>query len=301
MNTSDWTEPTQLPHSFNVFSNVYIALIVFIGLGGNSFCLGASLCWRELRQESMRIHVLALALSDLTFIATLSLLLLHQVGFDYPAVTGLCKMAYYLWYLSCFLSGWFILVMSAERCLAVYKPFLTPQLRRLSPRLLSVVTAVGLTLNLWIPIVTISRDTSYFDNRTQQYVERSSCDVRIDALEAYEILSQIDAVLSFTIPLLGVLVINTAILTRVLSATSNRAAFSADNSASERSDSRVGRTSSRTGSQQISGKLHLDVCIEDSRAESAQSRADGLSNPLLEDMEVDGTSQFPIQLKMLMI
>ena len=225
MNASERDWETSLPESFITFTSVYTALIVCIGLCGNCFCLAAAICYRELRRESMRFHVLALALSDLTFILTLSLLLLHHVHFRYPSVPGLCELSLYLWYLSCFLSGWFILVMSAERCLAVYKPFLTPRLRRLSPKLLLAVTIIGLCFNLWVPCVTTSRNIVRFDNETQLDEDFWTCDVREDALQVYEVFSQVDTILSFTVPLFAVFIFNAAILARLFSKGARRSAF----------------------------------------------------------------------------
>ncbi len=139
-----------------LFDRLYDGILTFIvwfGLIGNSICVIVFFCTRQLRRVCITQYLLALALSDIVFLLTLvPTTLLTSVEHHLAAIPGYCQISPYFIYVCSFSSGWYIAVMSMERCYAVCKPFVshTRLCVKKSRFTVLAVTVIGLITQIWV-------------------------------------------------------------------------------------------------------------------------------------------------------
>ena len=133
-----------------------------------------------------------------------------EVNFRWARVAGLCKTAYYFWYLCCFLSGWFVLAVSLERCRVVYNPFSARRLGRPQRlRIIAAITLIGALYSTWITLM------------LQRPSHGTHCEPT-HFIRFYNVFNLIDTLVAFTVPLLAVFALNCAIICRLRGATLDR-------------------------------------------------------------------------------
>lgn len=209
---------------------IFLGTIVVVGLFGNAYCI------RQLRSSNLRRFVLswyllALAMSDSGFILSLSMLLLYNVGFPLVNLPVVCQLTHYTSYLCSFLSSWYIVALSLERCFAVYTPFrsYTKNSRGRSKVVVVLITSVGLILNSWPLFVfrsnfvetysnnigTITKLNESFVLNLTETKSEYQCDMIESSYDYYKSLSFFDTMISCTLPLSLMVILNLLIIRRI--------------------------------------------------------------------------------------
>lgn len=196
---------------------VCTGLLVVIGLFGNVYCI-TQLRRTNLRRFALSSYLLALAVSDSCFLVSLTLLFFYNLGFTILSYPVLCQLTYYVSYQSCFLSGWYIVGLSIERCIAVYSP-LRQYISNTHQRSLIVIcgiTVLGMILNSW-PLFVFERHVNHiiFNNTT---LSISTCDISDSAQNYYKLLSYFDATISCFVPVTLMIVFNLLIIRKLYTA-----------------------------------------------------------------------------------
>lgn len=192
-------------------STIILGIIVAFGLVGNGYCIVQLRC-SSLRRCTLTTYLISIALCDSGFLLSLALLVIYDLGFALVNLPIICQLSYYLSYLCCFLSEWFIVALSAERLLAVYKPFqsFTTNGDRRPTIVVTIITIVGMTLNGWPLFIFDSYKAS---NASAIDYE---CEMRESYRGFYKSISIFDSLISCVIPLLFILVCNFFIVRRIV-------------------------------------------------------------------------------------
>ncbi|EZA48441.1 Thyrotropin-releasing hormone receptor [Ooceraea biroi] len=186
----------------------YTPILVNLGLVGN--CLSVFVFFgTKLRHSSSSIYLGALAISDIGFLITIFMAWLTPAGIDIFIRSGFCQFFMYLGSLCSFLSVWFVVAFTVERFVAVRWP-----LRRQS--LCTVTRAKATVIKLTVVAAFWCSPVLLF---TKTYTERSiihggniiTCDLNSDWKLWANIHNSIDAVLTFVLPFVMIVIFNTLI------------------------------------------------------------------------------------------
>lgn len=200
---------------------IYTGLLVFIGLFGNAYCI-MQLLHSNLNRYALTLYLLSLAVSDSCFLLSLTVLFFYNLGFTILSYPVLCQFTYYISYLSCFLSGWYIVALSTERCIAVYRPLRSyiSDSRKRSIVVICAITVVGMVINCW-PLFIFERQVTQMI-RTNSAVVIHVCEITDSSQHYYTMLSYFDAIVSCFIPITLIIVLNLMIVRRIFVAQSVR-------------------------------------------------------------------------------
>lgn len=150
--------PTKIADIMVTINRIYSALVIIVGTIGNLYCVYV-IRSTSLRKFSSSQYLLALACSDLGFLISLSLTWLSGAGIRWYHVSGVCQLANYASYVCCFLSAWYIVCLTAERCVVIYRPFYARTVA--SPKraraVICLITVIGLAMNGFILILVESQ------------------------------------------------------------------------------------------------------------------------------------------------
>lgn len=187
------------------FQLYYIPILVHVGILGN--CLSVCIFFgTKLQYLSSSIYLGALAISDIGFLITVFatwLDLLHVHFFNEP---GFCQFFVYLGYLSSFLSVWLVVAFTIERYIAVKYPLRRQFLCTVARAKMTVMglTALGITVCSPMLLFAQSVKSSIDGNRT-------SCQLDRNWMFWASIYNSIDAVLTFAVPMVLIIIFNTLI------------------------------------------------------------------------------------------
>lgn len=200
--------------SATTFGEIYVVFIVIIGLFGNLYCIRL-LRFTKLKNYAFSHYLVALAISDMVFLTTLTCLYVYNLGLDLMNIPVLCQLFYFLSYTSSFLSNWYIAALSFERFLAVYKPFKSYQIAVSSSRFklqLIVITVCGIGLNCWpLALFEVVPTTQSENNHSVNYTV-NVCQFRQSAEKYYKELNMFDLVVSCALPLFIILIFNSLVV-----------------------------------------------------------------------------------------
>ncbi|XP_015182028.1 PREDICTED: thyrotropin-releasing hormone receptor [Polistes dominula] len=181
----------------------YTPILVYLGSFGN--CLSVYVFFgTKLRQNSSSIYLGALAISDTGFLISLFVVWLDMVDIGIFNMQGLCQFFIYFTTVCSFLSVWFVVAFTVERCIAVQYPFLRQSMCTVA-RAKKVVTGLTiLGIILCSPVLLFSSprlSMSHNKNVTRCLVA--------EGLElSSSIFNSIDAILTFVLPFTLIVVLN---------------------------------------------------------------------------------------------
>lgn len=200
---------------------IYTGLLVIVGLFGNAYCV-IQLRSTNLRRFALSSYLFALAVSDSCFLLSLTMLFFYNLGYAILSYPTLCQFTYYISYLSCFLSGWYIVALSIERCIAVYRPIRSYVSNIYSRSIVVIcwITVLGMVLNSWPLFVFERRITEVVVHNTTYLIH--ICDISDSSHEYYKMLSYFDAAISCFIPITLIILLNLLIIRRIFKAQSIR-------------------------------------------------------------------------------
>ncbi len=189
----------------------YLSLLVLVGLSGNLFVLKRFLHSKALRPLNATQYLVALACSDIGYVLIIALQLAEIAGLPWKALPGFCKIYSAAGYIFSFLSGWYIVAFSSERCLVIYWPFRGRTLtKKFSTFVILSVTAAGIVCNFWPALLIELHEET---NKTESgRWENFQCQETALSLHLYEFFMVWDTVLSFCIPALLLFLLNVAIV-----------------------------------------------------------------------------------------
>lgn len=131
----------------------YVAIVIIFGLFGNAGCL---ICYRrsdELKRYRSTGYLMALALSDLTFLLCLSFVWLKSVGINWHDAQVICQASVYASNASIFLSAWYVMALTGEMAFALRRPYSAYAAAVDASKTVMIriffVTFVGLAVNSW--------------------------------------------------------------------------------------------------------------------------------------------------------
>lgn len=180
---------------------ILYALVCIVGLFGNTLVIYVVLRFSKM-QTVTNIYILNLAIADECFLIGIPFLIhTSQVG-NWAFGTYLCKAYMVSTSVTQFTSSIFLLIMSADRYIAVCHPISSPRYR--TPFVSKVVSAVA-----WITSVLLMLPVILFANEVEWMPGRSSCN--IEWPEAFNIQSEsafilYSLVLGFITPLIFILI-----------------------------------------------------------------------------------------------
>lgn len=181
----------------------YTPILVYFGSFGN--CLSVYVFFgTKLRQISSSIYLGALAISDTGFLISLFVVWLDMVDIGIFNMQGLCQFFIYFTTVCSFLSVWFVVAFTVERCIAVQYPFLRQSMCTVARAKKVVIGLTILGIILCSPVLLVSGprlSTSNNKNVTRCLVA--------EGLElSSTIFNSIDAILTFVLPFTLIVVLN---------------------------------------------------------------------------------------------
>ena len=127
--TYDYTYTyAQDQHALLVFEHINSALDLYVkpvmylfGIAGNLVSFAVFMC-TFMRHSSSSIYLAALSISDTAFILCTLLAWSDNLGWRLSHKPGLCQLVVYVSYVAGFLSVWYVVGFTIERCLAIQFP-----------------------------------------------------------------------------------------------------------------------------------------------------------------------------------
>ncbi len=189
----------------NFFNFYYLALIIFLGMVGNT--LNFLVFTRtHLKLRSSSYYLAALALADLGYLLTPMVAWLNQVGIDLFNRLGFCQaMVYGSSVFSC-LSVWLTVAYTFERLIAVQYPLQRPFMCTVhrAKIIIGVLTVVTFSVHIYSLFTAgITEDVSGSG--------RKMCGLKPDYYQLMHVVNVVDTVVTLVIPLVLIVVMNALI------------------------------------------------------------------------------------------
>ncbi|XP_050360746.1 neuromedin-U receptor 1-like isoform X2 [Nymphalis io] len=178
----------------------YTPLLVFLGVIGNLVSIYVFYI-SKLRLQSTSQYLSALALSDTVF-----LLQLTPPWLSAAQITGIfhrggfCQVFVYISYVSCCLSAWLEVSFTLERFVAVIYPLRRNAVCTVARARYVIVTIVLASLILNIPVLRFAVPSHNDCNIDREYLDHAAR------------FNLVDTIVSFTIPLAGIVILNSWIM-----------------------------------------------------------------------------------------
>jgi hypothetical protein len=116
------TMPVDRFATYRLIARYYVAFLVVFGTLGNGSCL--IIYRRASLNRCRRVQYLtALAISDLVFLCCLGLMWLKGIGVEWQEMPGICSASIYISNTASFLSGWYVMVLTAEMACVLRRPY----------------------------------------------------------------------------------------------------------------------------------------------------------------------------------
>lgn len=189
--------------------NYLTVVIIIFGLIGNSACLVMFLS-RRYRYRSSSQYLLFLAISDIGYLLTVSLLparyFLHDyVNMDWSYSLPALVLFYYVSSVCSYLSSLYILAFTIERFVAVFWPLKCMSLCTVSRAriIIAAATIIGVLFNIWVPVdiangyaLNEAKKSSTFDNDT----ELSDENLAESSDGVYDVMTVVDTIATLVVP-----------------------------------------------------------------------------------------------------
>ena len=188
-----------------------IPVIILLGIVGNLFSLMVFL-GTYMRRRSVSVYLAALAISDTSFLVTLTVTWLEYVHINVFHTNGWCQLVIYLSYCSSFLSVWFVVSFTVERYIAVCHPLKRPEMctterARHVVVWLTVACLVAYSVTLWtsgiVEIYGVKGDSYYICTPLSKF------------MAVHTALTYADTVATLLVPFLTIVVLNIKIAHRI--------------------------------------------------------------------------------------
>lgn len=151
----------------------------------------------KLRMQSTSQYLSALAISDTLFLFQLMPGWLRGLRVsDVLHKQGFCQVFVYLTYVSCCISSWLVVAFTGERFIAVLYPLQRNAVCTITRARLIIAGVVLSSLIINVPVLRFAQPTS------------NNCDIDSEYISYAATFNLIDAVLSFSIPLLVIIIMN---------------------------------------------------------------------------------------------
>ncbi len=204
-NMDPFVELKVLTETISVF---LLPVIILVGLIGNVFSLLVFMK-TYLSRLSLSIYMVTLSVSDSMFLITLFVMWLEYLDIRAFHQHGMCQLVIYVSYCSAFLSAWCVVSFSVERFIAICLPLRRPEMCT-SSRATKVVTVLGMlslviySPSLWASGITLVRG---------QY---QMCTPYMDGYAGtVTVLLYMDTLLTFILPFISIVVLNSIIIHRI--------------------------------------------------------------------------------------
>ncbi|CAH2103472.1 unnamed protein product [Euphydryas editha] len=187
----------QMVSSFYLY---YTPLIVFLGVIGNLVSIYVFYI-SKLRLQSTSQYLSALALSDTVFLLQLTppwLSAAQITGIFYRG--GFCQVFVYISYVSCCLSAWLVMAFTLERFVAVIYPLKRNAMCTVARARYVIVSIVLASIILNIPVLRFAVPSQNDCNIDREYLDHAAR------------FNLVDTIVSFTIPLAGIVFLNSMIM-----------------------------------------------------------------------------------------
>ncbi|CAH1779160.1 unnamed protein product [Owenia fusiformis] len=188
--------------------NQYVQpFIIVLGLCGNALVfLIYGLGYQ--RKQSSSVYLATIALSDSGFLLTLLGSWLETWGVPAFNTNVLCQLNIYLSYIWAFISVWSLVCFSVERFIAVFYPFkrdrvCTVRRAKIVVCVVTIVALLGYSCALW-------------SNKVRNFGgNKNLCAPDPNWPRILQILTHVDMVMSFAIPLIAIMVLNISICVKI--------------------------------------------------------------------------------------
>ncbi|XP_026500722.2 neuromedin-U receptor 1 isoform X1 [Vanessa tameamea] len=187
----------QMVSSFYLY---YTPMLVFLGVIGNLVSIYVFYI-SKLRLQSTSQYLSALALSDTVF-----LLQLTPPWLSATQITGIfhrggfCQVFVYISYVSCCLSAWLVVSFTLERFVAVIYPLRRNAVCTVARARYVIISIVLASLILNIPVLRFAVPSHNDCNIDREYLDHAAR------------FNLVDTIVSFTIPLAGIVILNSWIM-----------------------------------------------------------------------------------------
>ncbi|XP_028156642.1 thyrotropin-releasing hormone receptor-like [Ostrinia furnacalis] len=190
----------QVASSLNIY---YTPMLVLLGLLGNGMCVSVFFT-SKLRLQSTSQYLSALAISDSVFLVQLLPPWLNALGitgvFHEP---GFCQVFVYTSYVTSCLSAWLVVAFTVERFVAVLYPLRRNAVCTVARARHVIASIVLASLLINLPVLRFATPTT------------NDCNIDYNYLEHAARFNIIDTGVSFTLPLLVIVVLNSWIMAGV--------------------------------------------------------------------------------------
>ena len=183
-------------------------IIIVVGATGNVLAF-LVFTITHLRRQPSSIFLASLALADLGYLLSLSIVWLGWMHIPLLFRHGWCEGVFYIQGVCSFLSVWYVVAFTVERCIIVLYPLRKDRLvTRPRARLVSLLLALGaLGFYSFIPWTTGTR-----------YILASMrvCTPLMEYYELHTVMRAVDFATVFTIPSIVVIILNIRIIIKIL-------------------------------------------------------------------------------------
>lgn len=195
---------------FQKFKLYYVPIFVHVGLLGN--CLSVCIFFgTKLRYSSSSIYLGALAISDIGFLVTIFVGWLDSVNVHIFTESGFCQCFIYIGQLCSFLSVWFVMVFTVERYIAVKYPLRRQSLCTVARAKMVVIGLTTLAVLLCSPVLLFAESSKKPSTNGNVTV----CDLNTNWKSWAIVYNGIDTFLTFTVPLITIVIFNTLIVRNI--------------------------------------------------------------------------------------
>lgn len=187
----------QMVTSFYLY---YTPILVILGVIGNLVSIYVFYI-SKLRLQSTSQYLSALALSDTVFLLQLTppwLSAAQITGIFYRG--GFCQVFVYISYVSCCLSAWLVVAFTLERFVAVIYPLKRNAVCTVARARYVIVSIVLGSIILNIPVIRFAVPSQNDCNIDREYLDHAAR------------FNLVDTIVSFTIPLAGIIFLNSMIM-----------------------------------------------------------------------------------------
>ncbi|CAF1068374.1 unnamed protein product [Rotaria sordida] len=193
------------------FGVVYMAIVIIFGIIGNSIS-----CYVFVRSKLKRLscssYLIALSLSDNGYLICLSLIWLENVHLYIFHNHGICQFGVYLTTVCSSLSVWFTVAFTTERFVVVAYPLKRSQYNSLSRSRYVILLLTALAFLLYSSSLWASGIEEAKPERRNSSLHETRCVTLPEWLKFTRHMNIIDFFLTFIIPFLTILTLNTLII-----------------------------------------------------------------------------------------
>ena len=190
-----------------IMRSVCVPLIVAIGLGGNTLSL-LVFSARSMKQSSCSVFLAALAAVDNIFLLSIFLTWIDGEVHIILTTDIVCQLLVYVTYITSFLSVWFIVGFTCERCIAIRFP--------LKRNFMCTVRREKIAVLVLTLIACVIYNFSFWTSGMQSWGSEKRCLHDISYFEFLNIVTWIDTFLTMIFPFFIIVCVNFQVLRTVM-------------------------------------------------------------------------------------